>query len=147
MTRPLSNHTAIAGEPTVWPAKKGIRTRHPETALQIAVAAFLTRALPANVAWSAFPAGGGGKIRGGILKAMGLRAGFPDLVVIHPDTGRAVWLELKAPGGVTSSSQKAIHALLMNSQSPVTVARSVDQVEHFLRANGFQMRATTGAAA
>jgi len=130
-----------------FPHRPGIRKQHPEAAFQMAVAEFLTRALPPHVAWSAFPAGGGGRVRGGILKAMGLRAGFPDLVLVHPDTGKAHWLELKAPGGVTSAVQKQVHALLLNSQSPVTVARSIDQVEHFLRAWDFPMRATTGAAA
>lgn len=85
--------------------------RRPEQALQIQVAAFLRHALKPPVLWSAFPAGGGGAIRGAILKSMGLQAGWPDIIIIcrgHAGYGFVVGLELKAANGRPSPSQRAM---------------------------------------
>ncbi len=45
------------------------------------------------------------KRQGGRMKALGVRAGVPDLIIVWPN-GRTVWIELKAPKGVLSPSQK-----------------------------------------
>lgn len=60
------------------------RKANPEERLHRAVAAYLRVALQPPAIWSTFPAGGGGRIRGAKLKAMGLARGWPDILVLYP---------------------------------------------------------------
>lgn len=112
--------------------KKRKPRARPEQALQIAVATFLRHALRPPVLWSAFPAGGGGAIRGSILKAMGLRAGMPDVIVIAPGS-LLVGLELKSEKGDQSPEQRALEGDWVSCGGYYHVCRSVDEVEGFLR--------------
>lgn len=121
-------------------------TKKPEQALHEAVARFLDIALPIDAFWTTFPAGGGGKARGGQLKAMGLKAGVPDILIVWQ--GLAFWIELKAPRGVLSAEQRLVHDRLAfaGCERPA-VCRSVDDVERALRAREIPIRASVGAAA
>src|ERR1700682_4291340 len=105
-----------AGLKRAFAAAKATRM-HPEQALQIAAAEYLTRALPDYARFTAFPAGGGGRVRGARLKAMGLKGGVPDLLFWwRPYVARseawneARWLfgaiELKAPGKYPTTEQR-----------------------------------------
>lgn len=129
--------------PLKLPARPGIKRGHPEDDLHKAVAGFLRVALPGGVVWSTIAHGGFTlpKHVAARLKALGLRPGVPDLMFVHPITGVAHFIELKAPGGTISPDQRGVHNALLNSHAPVTVARSIDQVEHFLRCNGFPLTA------
>lgn len=73
------------------------------------------------------PNGGGrsGPVVGAILKAEGLRAGFPDLGLYVP-RGRfhALFLELKRRDGVVSPEQEVFHAHLSTQGYAVHVVRS-----------------------
>ncbi|HQO65733.1 MAG TPA: VRR-NUC domain-containing protein [Spirochaetales bacterium] len=60
------------------------------------------------------------------LKAMGLRSGVSDLVLIGID-GRAYFLEIKTATGKLSESQKKFQALCQAKNWPYAVARSVDE--------------------
>lgn len=133
--------TTYSLNPDLIGKHKGIKRGHPEDDLHKSVAEFLRHALPHNIVWSTISHGGFHlpKHVGARLKALGLRAGIPDLMFIHPVTGVAHFIELKAPGGAISPEQRGVHAALLNSHSPVTVARSINQVEHFPRASGFQL--------
>lgn len=66
-------------------------------------------------------------IGGQILKAIGLRPGFPDLVILLP--GRAVLIEMKTSTGVVRTSQKRVHAALLRVGYPVHVARSLEEFQ------------------
>jgi hypothetical protein len=112
----------------------------PEQQLQIAVATFLRHALRPPVLWSAFPAGGGGAIRGSILKAMGLQAGWPDVLVIAPGP-IIVGIELKVGKGRQSPQQISIENGFLQCNAMYFIARSVDEVEGFLRGVGVPLHA------
>lgn len=105
--------------------------RRPEAALHRAVMAYLAAVLTPDTFATTFPAGGGGKVRGAILKASGLAAGVPDIILVND--GRALWIELKAPKGKLSEAQGETHARLWNAGSPVVIARSLDDVRSALR--------------
>jgi len=112
-----------------------------EADLHLQVAKFLMLALPAAVPWSTFPAGGGGKARGGQLKARGLRSGWPDIILVHPLDGRLCGIELKTEAGRVSAEQKAAHTLLVNAGALIAVCRSMPAVEGTLIGWGFPLRA------
>lgn len=73
------------------------------------------------------------------LKALGLRAGAPDISMIF--RGRALYIELKAPGLVQgkrktldhrSEDQKAFHIRLTMAGGAVTTLDSLETVAQFL---------------
>ena len=103
-----------------------------EADLHRAVANFLALALPENVVWTTFPAGGGGKIRGASLKRAGLKPGWPDILLVVPPRGRLVGIELKLKGRKPSKVQVRVHEQLMLAGAVVTTCRSVEGVQHFL---------------
>jgi hypothetical protein len=113
--------------------------KRPEQQLQIAVAAFLGHALKKPTWWSAIGHGGGGRLRGIFLKAMGVQPGIADLLIIHPDEVQnfpwVIWIELKADKGTQSTPQKDFQRTMENLSPKCVyyVARSVDDVECFLR--------------
>lgn len=128
-----------------------MRGNKPEQALQIAVANYLRVALRPPTIWSAFPAGGGGRVRGAFLKAMGLQAGWPDILIFGPKAGyprsRLIGLELKSGKGRQSPEQKEFQAAFETIDGIYGVARSVDEVEGFLRGVGIPLHATVSARA
>ena len=79
-----------------------------EAQFQMDVVKYLEKNLCSDVVWTAFPAGGGGRNRGAIMKAMGLRPGWPDIILIKD--GRFYGLELKTPIGRLSPAQEAFKA-------------------------------------
>lgn len=87
-----------------------VTRKNPERDFQKQLVQHLRIALPPNVFMTAFPAGGGGKIRGAQLKAAGLVPGVPDLLFVYQ--GRAYWMELKAAKGVVSPAQRDCWTLL-----------------------------------
>ena len=64
--------------------------------------------------------------RAGRLKAMGLRAGISDLVIISSD-GRVHFLEVKTATGRLSESQERFSDLCLKKAWPYAVVRSVDE--------------------
>ena len=107
-----------------------------EQSFHIAVAEYLNLALPSHTTWTTFPAGGGGKVRGKFLKAMGLRAGWPDIQILVRDTAydaarpmvRFVGLELKAGKGVETKGQRDCHAMIRNAGGIVYTVRSLEEI-------------------
>jgi hypothetical protein len=112
-----------------------------EAQLHGAVAAFLFRAIRPPVCWTTFPAGGGGKVRGRLLKARGLKPGWPDLLVIAPGPIVA-GIELKAGKNGQSPEQKSVESDFHGCRCMYYVARTVDEVEGFLRGVGIPLHAT-----
>lgn len=74
-------------------------------------------------------------VTGGRLKAMGVRAGVPDLL-LWIRGGRALGIELKAGLGKISPEQMYWHARVSSLGHRVYVCRSVDEVEAVLRIEG-----------
>jgi hypothetical protein len=106
--------------------------QRPEAALQRAVINLLEVALLPGTAWTAFPAGGGGELRGAILCGLGLRPGWPDLQLVFQ--GRYHGIEVKSESGHLSGAQHARHAEISAAGGLVATVRSLDQVVEALRA-------------
>lgn len=120
------------------------RRNRPEQALQIATASYLDLALPEDAVWFHPPNGGArSKAEAGIFKAMGVKAGVPDIIIIW--RGRVIAIELKAPNGRLSTAQKDMHAYLTQAGAFVYTATDVAGVEGYLRGHDIALQATTGA--
>ena len=102
----------------------------PEQALQIAVAAFMDR-IPGLIFFHVPNGGGRSKVEASILKAMGVKAGVPDIAVILP-SGRVGFIELKAGKGVATPAQRQMMAALRERGCPCVEARSLEQVAETL---------------
>lgn len=115
----------------------------PEQALGMAVADYLSLALPPEVLWTAVGHGGGGKIRGAILKRMGLLSGVPDLVIFYNDefgVYRVLWIELKSSTGRQSPEQRDFAARAIILRHFYSLCRSVSDVEAALKKFHVPMR-------
>ena|SRR6478735_6674470 len=117
----------------------------PEAQLQGAVVAFLRGALPPRALVFAVPNGGSrDKREAAKLKWQGVLAGVPDLIVLIDR--QCFGIELKARTGRLTDEQKLISCRFEDNQIPWTVARSIDEVETFLRGHGVPLRSTVLAA-
>jgi hypothetical protein len=114
---------------------------------QRAVAGFLNSRLIPPDFFSAFPAGGGGKMRGWLLKVMGLKPGMPDFfpVVIN---GIEYGIELKVGRDVLSDAQIRTHADLLAAgvTKEIAVCRpspenTLNQIREVLERWGAKLRA------
>lgn len=114
------------------------RARMQEQALHKSVAQLFAAILTPATFATTFPAGGGGRVRGAILKSMGLRAGVPDWLLVHD--GRAYFIELKGPEGTVSKDQTACHLDLEDAGSKVYVCRSLNDVVAALERWGIPTR-------
>lgn len=110
----------------------------PELALHVAVSRFLRQVLPADATYTTIPLGGGGLVRGQRLKAMGARAGWPDLQVLY--AGHVFLIELKSQDGRLSEEQVLTHRRITGAGCPVVIARSLEEVEAALRSWGIPLR-------
>ena len=131
--------------------KKSVSRSTAEQSFHIAVAEYLNLALPSHTTWTTFPAGGGGQRRGQFLKAMGLRAGWPDIQILVRDTAfdsarpmvRFIGLELKAGNGVESKSQKICHSLIRNAGGIIYTVRSLEEIyDALVNKEHLRLRAT-----
>lgn len=114
-----------------------------EATLSAQLAEFLRLALPPDCFASVFPAGGGGKARGGRLKRMGMVAGVPDWLIVYQ--GRALFVELKIPGGRLSGPQRATHAWLRSAGALVTTEYGLEAIEGALLRFGVPLKTTVSA--
>jgi hypothetical protein len=114
---------------------------HLEATLQEAVVGFLDRTLAAPATFTAIAHGvyfTGNREeatrRGAKLKRMGLKSGWPDIIILHK--GRSLFLELKSATGTLSPTQRIVHQLLVAAGASVTVCRSIDDVRERLEVWG-----------
>ena len=98
--------------------------RRPEQEIQKALADHLRARAAAGTYWF-HPANGGARtaIEGAILKACGVRAGTPDLILIKD--GKTFGLELKAANGRVSCQAQA-HAEMKAAGAEVATAFGID---------------------
>lgn len=120
--------------------------RRPEQALHRSAIQYLDAVLPAN-AWSFHPPNGGKRsaIEGAVFKAMGTRAGLPDIGVLYD--GRVFWIELKAVSGRLTEKQGECHARLWECGCPVTVCKTIDDIRSALLSWAIPIRETVARAA
>ena len=120
---------------------------HPEQQLQQAAAELLSRILPDTVLWTAIGHGGGGRVRGAILKSMGLRAGVADLLISWSDPYiRVLWIEMKSKRGLLRPEQKEFRRLVTGLGHGYVVIRSLENLLVALRDNGVPHKQTRIAA-
>lgn len=116
----------------------------PELALHKAVAQFLDAALPPDATWLHVPNGGKrSKAEAGKLKAMGVRAGWPDITILYG--GRLFCVELKADGGRLSPKQRGCLNRIDAAGGAWCIARSVSDIQEFLRGFSIPLRTTVTA--
>ena len=121
-----------------------------ERSLHAAVAQFLRLALRPPTTWTTFPAGGGGLERGRLLARLGLRPGWPDILVLHPapaavDGGRraiVLGLELKTETGRQSPAQRCVAADFDAAGAAYLLCRSLDDVQAALLRAGVPVAAS-----
>lgn len=106
---------------------------------------YLLWSLPADAVHFAIPNGlMRSKKAAARAQGEGVRAGVPDLCVIHK--GRAIFIELKTAKGVMSEAQRAMGRKLTYCGADVVVCRSVEGVECALRELGVPLRGSVLAA-
>ena len=119
--------------------------RHDEQRLQQTVAEYLAWALAPPSIWTAHPLGGGGELRGKIIKSTGARAGWPDIEIIAND-GRFYAIELKSRTGAVRTIQRTTMHAIQVAGGSVAVCRSLDEVRAQLVAWGIPTRETKPVA-
>lgn len=101
--------------------------KRPEEALHRAVAVYLNYVLPSDAVWFHVPSGGKrSKAEGGIFKAMGVKAGVPDIYILH--RGHSYFIELKPKGRYASKVQKEMMDNLARAGAECVLCRSLDEV-------------------
>lgn len=119
------------------------RQERPEQHLQRALVDLLDVALLAPAFCFAIPNGGArSPIEAAILEGLGVRAGLPDLAIVHD--GSLFWLELKSADGRLSAAQLAMHARLRDAGCEVAVVRSVEEAVRALAAWNIPTRLAGG---
>ena len=118
--------------------------RHDEADLQHAVMQYLDRALPPDAVAHHSPGEGKRSKRAQRdLRRSGHKAGWPDVEIIW--RGRALFIELKAPGGALDAVQRLMHQRLGYAGAPVVLCRSVPEVEAVVREAGVPLRGSVMA--
>ena len=104
-----------------------MKRAHPERELTKAAASYFRHCLDGSVAWTHFPAGEYRPPKtGALLKAMGLKAGWPDFQFLFG--GRAYFIELKVDKGRLSENQKIAHKQIEEAGGTIAVCRSTDEI-------------------
>lgn len=112
---------------------------NPERAIQRQILDWLKVSLPGAIVFAVPNGGARNKITGAIMKGEGVRAGAPDLILCY--RGKIAFLEVKAPKGSLSASQKAFRDDCAENLIPYAVVRGIGDVQAFLDDLGIQVRA------
>lgn len=109
---------------------------HREEKIHKSICAYLRVTLPHGWLVIHVPNGGSRNIvEAAKLKAMGTTAGVPDLMILGPK-GFTGWLEVKAPKGRLSQSQRHFIDSLQDMQHPVAVVHSIDEAQQAIKSWG-----------
>lgn len=107
------------------------RRNAPEQVLHRATARYLDLTLCPPAMWFHPPNGGNlSKAQSGIMKAMGLKPGIPDIVILA--NGTAHFIELKAANSYPTPVQREMHQRLRLGGFHVAIARDLETVERLL---------------
>ena len=95
----------------------------------------LPSVLPSDSFWTAInPIPSKSIIAAANSKAMGMKAGVPDILILHE--GKTIWIEVKKEGGYLSKVQKSLHMDIDAAKGSVYTARSIDDVIEILELEG-----------
>jgi hypothetical protein len=71
----------------------------------------------------------------GRLKAQGVRAGFPDLIILSKF--KMLFIEMKSEKGMMSENQKQVREMILNYDMPYHVVKNIDEFikvcNHYLK--------------
>jgi hypothetical protein len=116
-----------------------------EDNIQRTIVSYFERALPKEAVFMAIPNGaflaGNAERRARQMKRLkdaGLRIGAADLHICHK--GKSLYIEVKAPKGKQQVTQTIFQDDVSAAGGIYTVARSVEEVEAFLEAQGVALR-------
>ena len=115
-----------------------------ESAIHKQVATYLDIALPLSSVWSTIGHGGMPlhPRTAARMKAQGLKPGIPDVLIVWQ--GRAIFIEIKRPGGRLSPAQKTMHERITSAGAVVATCFSAEDVERYLSVI-MPLRATVAA--
>ena len=102
---------------------------HLEDRLQIACVRWFSFQYPDLAAYLHHSPNGGkrSKTEAAIFKAMGTKAGFPDLLFFHPNASHPfIGIEMKTQKGRQSPSQREYQQLFLNIGADYRIVRSLD---------------------
>lgn len=122
------------------PAEAKARTsrRDDEFPIQCAIADFLDLSLPPPLRWLHIPNGEArGKRAAGRLKAMGLKPGAADVLILGHSP--FIWIEVKTPIGKLSKVQKDWRDWCIALGAPWFLCRSIDDVAEALESLGIRL--------
>lgn len=109
-----------------------------EDRVQIAILDFIETVLPHSLIWHVPNQGLRSVTTGRKYKLMGMRAGVPDLVLVHD--GRCYFFEVKSEKGRLSPEQHRFGEDARIAGAGWAVVRSVEDVRNALKAWGVQTR-------
>lgn len=98
-----------------------------ELSIHRTVAGYLGNFLASPAWFTTFPAGGGGAMRGRILRGAGLKPGVPDMLIVF--RGLCHWIELKNERGTVRPIQRDCHLALSDAGCRIAVCRSLEDVK------------------
>jgi hypothetical protein len=111
------------------------RRAQPEAQLQRSLVEHLRWCTRADVWFCAIPNGGWrSAIEAAIMKALGVVAGAPDLLILR--AGQPIFIELKAPGRKLSPAQVECHEALRRANATVETFDNIDAALAFLQRLG-----------
>lgn len=107
--------------------------KHEEARLQIACVKWFDLQYPnhTHLLFSIPNEGARSPANGARMKAMGRRAGMPDMVFLGEKN--VTFVEFKAPKGSLSKPQKELHAKLVASGYNVVIIRSVEEFMYWIK--------------
>lgn len=94
-----------------------------EHAIQSSIVQYLERFLPKSIRVVGVSNNPRSAIQGALEKKRGMKAGFPDLMLVGSFYGH---LEVKAKGGTLSPAQKEWASWFLDNDIPYAVVRSID---------------------
>lgn len=152
---PLADELAWLGAQADEPAPAAPKRKNgaPERAVQRAIVAYIRQVCPgAIVAAITNEERGRGKTAlararfGAARRRSGVVTGMPDVLVLLPG-GRTLLIEVKAPGGVLSEAQAAVHGRIRSAGHTVGVAVCVDSARRVLLDAGAVLAEAAGQPA
>lgn len=129
------------------PKAKRAPSRDLETPIHISIIEFLDLVLPEPLKALHFANGGKrGKREAGRLRAMGVKAGAADIIILgwmKAGVPSFIWFEVKSDEGALSQAQKDWRDWCATIGAPWFLVRSVDDAEHALTWLGVKLTGKT----
>ena len=98
---------------------------NPEQIFHQSVAQYLAAVLPPEVLWTTIGHGGGGKVRGALLKSMGVLPGVADVLAFHD--GKFFAMELKSAEGKLTEAQSNFLSAIEAAGGYTAVCKTLDR--------------------